>query len=51
MCGFALWDSKGAKDYRISKTPGFFLLDQSGIIVLKPKGIREVQAFLKVNLN
>jgi peroxiredoxin len=50
LCGFQLWDSKGAKDYRITKTPGFFLLDQSGTIVLKPKGIREVQAFLKANL-
>lgn len=50
LCGLNLWDSKSARDYRISRTPGFFLLDQRGTIVLKPKGIREVQAFLKANL-
>jgi thiol-disulfide isomerase/thioredoxin len=46
LCGYKQWDSKAAKDYRITKTPGFFLLDNTGKIVLKPKGIREVQAFL-----
>lgn len=50
LCGFKQWDSKAAKDYRITKTPGFFLLDQSGTIVLKPKSIREVQGFLKTHL-
>jgi thiol-disulfide isomerase/thioredoxin len=50
LCGFKQWDSKAAKDYRITKTPGFFLLDNTGKIVLKPKGIREVQAFLTKQL-
>jgi peroxiredoxin len=50
LCGYKLWDSKAARDYRITRTPGFFLLDQSGAIVLKPKSIREVQAFLAANL-
>ena len=50
LCGYKQWDSKAAKDYRITKTPGFFLLDSSGKIVLKPKGIREVQTFLSQNI-
>ncbi|MFY7708862.1 MAG: peroxiredoxin family protein [Flavobacteriales bacterium] len=50
VCGMKLWESKAAKDYRVTKTPAFFLLDASGKIVLKPRGIREVQAFLNQNL-
>ncbi len=50
VCGMKLWESKAAKDYRVTKTPAFFLLDSTGKIVLKPKGIREVQAFLNQNL-
>lgn len=46
VCGMKLWDSKPAKDYRVTKTPAFFLIDQAGKVVLKPKGIREVQTFL-----
>jgi peroxiredoxin len=50
VCGMKQWDSKAAKDYRVTKTPAFFLLDSEKKIVLKPKGIREVQAFLSKNL-
>lgn len=50
VCGMKLWESKVAKDYRVTKTPVFYLLDNTGKIVLKPKGIREVQAFLNQNL-
>jgi peroxiredoxin len=50
VCGMKLWDSKPAKDYRVTKTPVFYLLDSTGKIVLKPKGIREVQAFLTKNM-
>jgi thiol-disulfide isomerase/thioredoxin len=50
VCGMKLWDSKPAKDYRVTKTPVFYLLDSTGKIVLKPKGIREVQTFLSKNL-
>ncbi len=50
VCGMKQWESKVAKDYRVTKTPVFYLLDPSGKIVLKPKGIREVQAYLNQNL-
>lgn len=50
VCGMKQWESPAAKDYRVTKTPAFYLLDASGKIVLKPKGIREVNAFLTKNL-
>jgi thiol-disulfide isomerase/thioredoxin len=50
ICGMKQWDSPAAKDYRVTKTPAFYLIDKNGKIVLKPKGIREVNAFLAKNL-
>lgn len=49
VCGMNEYQSPVAKDYRVSKTPTFYLLDANQKIVLKPKGIREVQAFLAQN--
>jgi peroxiredoxin len=46
VCGMNEYQSPVAKDYRVSKTPTFYLLDAQQKIVLKPKGIREVQAYL-----
>lgn len=50
MCGMNEYQSPVAKDYRITRTPTFFLMDKDRKIVLKPKGIREVQTFLSSNL-
>ena len=36
--------------YKITSTPTYFLLDSEGKIVLKPKRIYEVDAFLAKNL-
>ena len=44
------WDSPIVKDYKITATPTYFLLDSEGKIVLKPKRIYEVDAFLGKNL-
>jgi len=44
------WDSPIVKDYKITSTPTYFLLDREGKIVLKPKRIYEVDAFLQRNL-
>ena len=44
------WDSPIVKDYKITATPTYFLLDNEGKIVLKPKRIYEVDAFLAKNL-
>ncbi len=50
VCGMKEYQSAVAKDYRVTKTPTFFLLDSNKKIVLKPKGIRDVQTFLSKNL-
>ena len=50
VCGMNEYQSPVAKDYRITRTPTFFLLDKDHNIVLKPKGIREVQSYLSANL-
>jgi peroxiredoxin len=50
ICGMNEYQSPVAKDYRVSKTPTFYLLDANQKIVLKPKGIREVQTYLAANL-
>lgn len=50
VCGMNDYQSGVAKDYRVTRTPTFFLLDSNKQIVLKPKGIRDVQTFLSKNL-
>ncbi len=50
VCGMKEYQSPVAKEYRVTKTPTFFLLDKDKKIVLKPKGIREVQTFLATHL-
>jgi peroxiredoxin len=44
------WKSPVAVDYRVTKTPGMFLIDQQMKIVAKPKTANEVKAFLQKNL-
>ena len=44
------WDSPIVRDYKITSTPTYFLLNSKGEIVLKPKRIYEVDAFLAKNL-
>ncbi|MFM1932974.1 MAG: hypothetical protein RL226_2277 [Bacteroidota bacterium] len=44
------WNSPVAKDYRVTQTPTLFLLNKNKEIVLKPKRIFEVEAFLKANM-
>ncbi|MFN0032789.1 MAG: thioredoxin-like domain-containing protein [Flavobacteriales bacterium] len=50
VCGMKEYLSPVAKDFRVTKTPTFFLLDKDKKIVLKPKGIKEVQTYLTNNL-
>ena len=44
------WNSPVVADYKVTATPTYFLLDQQGEIVLKPKRYFEVEAFLNENL-
>jgi len=49
LCGGKGWESAGAKDYRVTKTPCFFILDKNMRIVAKPKSTAEIETFLKIN--
>jgi peroxiredoxin len=44
------WNSPVVADYKVTATPTYFLLDQQGEIVLKPKRYFEVETFLNENL-
>ncbi len=46
VCGMNQYRSPVAQDYRITKTPAYFLLNDKKEIVLKPKSIKEVQTFI-----
>jgi peroxiredoxin len=50
VCGMKDFQSPVAKDYRVTRTPAFYLLNAKGEIVLKPKSVREVQNYLAKNL-
>lgn len=50
VCGMNQYKSKVAQDYRITRTPTYFLLNDKKEIVLKPKNIKEVQTFLTEKL-
>ena len=44
------WNSPVVKDYKVTATPTYFLLDKEGKIVLKPTRAFEVDNFLKTKL-
>lgn len=47
---FKNYQSPVCKDYKINKTPSWFVLDKNMQIVAKPKGKQEVMKFLRSNL-
>jgi len=47
---FKNYQSPVCKDYKINKTPSWFILDRTMKIVAKPKGKQEVMQFLKNNM-
>jgi thiol-disulfide isomerase/thioredoxin len=46
----AAWNSPVVTDYKITATPTYFLLDNTGKIVLKPQRVFQVEEFLKGKL-
>ena len=47
---FKNFQSPVCKDYKVNKTPAFFILDREMKIVNKPKGKQELMLFLKNNM-
>jgi len=50
VCQFKNYDSPVCKDYKINKTPSFFVLDRQMKIVEKPKGPKVLLDFLRKNM-
>lgn len=49
-CDFKGWDSKSAKDYHISGTPTYFLLDKNTKILVRPASLEQVDAWVNYKL-
>lgn len=50
VCQFKNYKSPVCQDYKVNKTPTFFVLDNQMNIVYKPKGTKELTAFLRKNM-
>lgn len=50
VCQFKNYDSPVCKDYKINRTPAYFILDSEMKIVEKPKGKAPLMQFLKNNM-
>ncbi len=48
-CDYKKWDTKAAKDYFIFSSPTFFLLDNENKILLRPKSIKAIDAWVDYN--
>jgi peroxiredoxin len=45
-CDYKKWDTQVAKDYYISSSPTFFLLDKNNTILARPVSVQHIQTFL-----
>lgn len=46
MCDYEKWDTKPAKDYYVFSTPTMFLLDRNLEIILRPKSVKQMDAWV-----
>ena len=49
-CDFKGWESQAAKDYHITSTPSYFLLDKEQIILVRPISMAQVNAWVEPKL-
>ncbi|MEI6586686.1 MAG: TlpA disulfide reductase family protein [Sediminibacterium sp.] len=49
-CDYKKWDTKAAKDYYISGSPTFFLLDSKQKILLRPISVKQINSFLELGI-
>lgn len=50
-CDFKGWENKAAQDYYVFAVPTLFLLDKEREIILRPRSIEQVDAWIKYNLD
>ena len=46
FCDFNKWNSKSAKDYYVSSSPTFYLLDQQNNILSRPNSVENITALI-----
>lgn len=46
-CDYKKWDTQVAKEYYISSSPTFFLLDRNNTILARPVSVEHIQTFLE----
>ncbi len=49
-CDFKGWETQSAKDYFITATPSYFLLDENNQILVRPNSVEHAQAFIQYKL-
>jgi peroxiredoxin len=50
FCDYKGWDTQAAKDYYISGTPSYFLLDENNTILLRPNNVDHANAWINYKL-
>ena len=48
FCDYKKWDTQAAKDYNVFGSPTLYLLDKSNTIILRPKGVKAIDAWIDV---
>jgi thiol-disulfide isomerase/thioredoxin len=49
-CDYKKWDTKAAKDYFVSSSPTFYLLDKKNKIILRPKMVKAIDTWIDYNM-
>ena len=49
-CDYKGWDTKAAKDYFITGTPSYFLLDENQKILVRPSSLEQIDAWVNYKL-
>ena len=49
-CDYKGWETQAAKDYYISGTPSYFLLEATNKILLRPNSLAHANAWIVQNL-
>jgi thiol-disulfide isomerase/thioredoxin/ribosomal protein S4 len=49
-CEYKKWDSKAAQDYYVFASPTLFLLDNNMKIILRPNSVKQVDAWVDINI-
>ena len=40
------WDTQGVSDYYVASSPSFYLIDQSGQLILRPQSVKQIDAWV-----